>query len=115
MPFRHLSLRDRSHLNILVTSTRIGSSSSSSCCFSSCWHGCKSRGATGTIAPPRICQEGLNITQAPQDNDEIASLPSIAPPTSKRDLHPWLLKYSTYTPIIVLMLYCRWRYVLWVS
>ena len=31
-------------------------------------------GATGAIAPPRICQEGLSIAQAPQENDEIASL-----------------------------------------
>ena len=37
-------------------------------------HGCKSRGATEAIAPPRICQEGLNTAQAPQENDEIASL-----------------------------------------
>jgi len=24
-------------------------------------HGCKSRGATGAIAPPRIFQDGLNV------------------------------------------------------
>src|SRR6218665_3056673 len=37
-------------------------------------------GATGAIAPPRICHEGLNITYAPPENDEIASLLLNSPP-----------------------------------
>ena len=45
-------------------------------------------GATGAIAPPRICHEGLNIALAPPENDEIASLLLNSPPTSKSDLHP---------------------------
>jgi len=40
-------------------------------------------GATRDIAPPRICQEKLNIAKAPQENDEIVFLPKISPPTSK--------------------------------
>jgi len=38
------------------------------------YHGCKFRGYIRAIAPPRICQEGLNIPQAPK-NYEIASHP----------------------------------------
>jgi len=38
-------------------------------------------GATGVIAPPRICQKVRNIAHA--------SPKKIAPPTSKKDLHPW--------------------------
>jgi len=39
------------------------------------WVKIREVGATGAIAPPKICKEELNIAQAPQENDDIASLP----------------------------------------
>src|SRR6218665_3350772 len=46
------------------------------------------QGATGAIAPPRICHKGLKILHKPPETDEIYSLLLNSPPTSKSDLQP---------------------------